>query len=165
MKQGNSASRSVAGSAAAIKIRRARESDLPALNALYRELKLDEYDGYAPSPAKLRAGFRRIAGSRDHHLIVAECDGKVAGTIHVHIFRHLGHGVRPSAIVENVVVADAMRSRGIGEKMLEAAKAIAIRERCYKLALTSSIHRSGAHRFYQRLGWLPSHHGFSLALD
>jgi|SRR5208282_506378 len=164
MKQGNSASKPAA-KPAVIKIRRACESDLPALDALYRELKLDEYDTYAPTPAKLRAGFRRIAGSHDDHLIVAECEGKVAGTIHVHIFRHLGHGVRPSAIVENVVVADAMRSRGIGEKMLEAAKAIAIRERCYKIALTSRTHRAGAHRFYERLGWRHSHHGFSLALD
>jgi GNAT superfamily N-acetyltransferase len=148
-----------------ITIRRARERDLPAINSLYGELKPGEYESYAPSAAKLRAGFQRIARSRDHHLIVAECDGEIVGTLHVHIFRHLGHGVRPSAIVENVVVTEAMRSRGIGEKMLEAARAIAIRERCYKLSLTSRSHRQAAHRFYERLGWKHSHHGYSYSLE
>ncbi len=164
MKQG----KSVFGSAvetAGLSIRRARESDLPAIDALYHELKPGEYDRYAPTPVKLRAAFRRIARSRDHHLIVAECDGRVAGTLHVLIFRHLGHGVRPSAIVENVVVSETMRSRGIGEKMMEAARTIAMREGCYKLALTSRSHRAAAHRFYERLGFKHSHHGYSLSLE
>lgn len=161
MRQANSRARSTGP----IRIRRARESDLHAIDSLYGELKPDEYAGHAPTPAKMRAGFRRIARSRDHHLIVAEFDGKVVGTVHVLIFRHLGHGTRPSAIIENVIVTEAMRSHGIGEKMLEAARLIAVRERCYKLALTSRLYRKAAHRFYERLGWKHLHKGFALSLE
>jgi len=149
----------------ALIIRRASESDLPAIDALYHQLKPGEYERYAPRQAKFRAAFRKISHSRDHHLMVAEAQGQVVGTIHLLIFRHLGHGTRPSAIVENVVVADTMRSQGIGEKMLEAAKTVALRERCYKLALTSRSYRSAAHRFYERAGWKHSHAGYSIYLE
>lgn len=146
-------------------IRRARESDLPAIDSLYHQLKPGEYERYAPRPAKFRAEFRKISRSRNHHLMVADFAGQIVGTIHVLIFHHLGHATRPSAIVENVVVADTMRSQGIGEKMLEAAKAVALRERCYKAALTSRRYRLAAHRFYERAGWKHSHAGYSIYLD
>jgi len=162
MKQGNSYANR--GLSCAIRVRRARASDLPTIDALYHQLKPGEYEQCAPHPAKMLSGFRKIARSRDHHLLVAEAEGRVVGTIHVLIFRHLGHGVRPGAIVENVIVAATMRSRGIGEHLLGAARAIALREGCYKIALTSRMHRTGAHRFYQRLGWKHSHHGYSIYL-
>jgi|GEM_PF-6960569 len=127
---------------AEVRIRRARQRDLDATDSLYRELKGDEYEQYAPRARKMRAGFRRIARARDHHLMVAECAGRVVGTLHVLIFRHLWHGARPGAIVENVVVTDAMRSRGIGEALMEAA-----------------------HRFYERLGYRHSHRGYSKPLE
>jgi len=161
MKQGNSPR----GAKPAVVVRRARESDLPAIDGLYHQLKPGEYERYAPRLAKFRQGFRKISRSRDHHLMVAVANGQVVGTIHVLIFRHLGHGTRPSAIVENVVVADTIRSQGIGEKMLEAAKAIALREGCYKVALTSRMYRAAAHRFYERAGWKHSHAGYSIYFD
>jgi GNAT superfamily N-acetyltransferase len=142
-----------AGRTAEVGIQRARERDLDAIDSLYRELKVDEYEQYARGARKMRARFRRIARARDHHLMVAECAGRVVGTLHVLIFRHLGHGARPGAIVENVVVTEAMRSRGIGEALMKAARRIAQREGCYKPALTSRTHRKAAHRFYERLGY------------
>lgn len=146
-------------------IRAAREADLPALGQLYRELDLAGYASHACGLRELRAAFRSIARSRDHHLLVAELDGVIAGTLHVLIFRHLGHGLRPAALVENVVVHGGYRSRGIGERMLEAARVIANRERCYKIALTSKLKRRRAHRFYERLGWHRTHFGYSVYFD
>jgi GNAT superfamily N-acetyltransferase len=149
----------------AVRVRRARESDLPALDRLYRELHLDEYDDLAPSSATMRAGFRKVARNRDHHLLVAEHRGEVVGSAHLLIFRHLGHGTRPAGIVENVIVRSDRRSRGIGARILEAAEEIARRERCYKMALTSNVARNEAHKFYEHLGWRRTHFGFSLELD
>ncbi len=151
--------------AGALRIRKTREADLPALGGLYAELDLAGFGGHACGLRELRTAFRSIARNRDHHLLVAELDGEIVGTLHVLIFRHLGHGVRPAAIVENVVVQGAQRSRGIGERMLEAARAIAKRERCYKIALTSNVQRHRAHRFYERLGWQRTHFGYSVYLD
>ena len=58
-----------------------------------------------------------------------------------------------------------MRSQGIRDKMLAAAKAVALREGCYKLALTSRMYREAAHRFYERAGWKHSHAGYSIYLE
>ncbi len=66
-----------AGRTAEVGIQRARERDLDAIDSLYRELKVDEYEQYARGARKMRARFRRIARARDHHLMVAECAGRV----------------------------------------------------------------------------------------
>lgn len=159
MRSGKSAARVPA---ARVRVRRAREADLPAIDKLYGELHGGDYAEYAPSPSRFRAAFRAIARSRDHHLLVAEVNGEVAGTLHVLIFRHLGHGLRPVAIIENVVVGSQFRSQGIGKRMIEAAGRIARANRCYKMSLTSNRARRRAHRFYERIGWQRTHHGFTL---
>lgn len=147
-----------------MRVRRARAADLPAIAALYDELHLNNYMNYRVPPSRMRRQFDLIARNRDHHLLVAESDGRIAGTTHVIVVPHLGHGLKPFAIVENVVVAADQRSKGIGERMLEAAAAIARRRGCYKLALTTNVVRKRAHRFYQRLGWRRTHFGYSLDL-
>ena len=149
----------------ALRIRHARDTDLAALDALYRELHGDEYETYAAGPRALRTAFFRIARNPDHYLLVAERGVKIVGTLHLLVFRHLGHGLKSIAIVENVVVGTAMRSQGVGERMLEAACEIAKAAGCYKLSLTTNVKRERAHRFYERLGWRKSHFGYTLALD
>ncbi|HUA32910.1 MAG TPA: GNAT family N-acetyltransferase [Candidatus Binataceae bacterium] len=149
---------------AKIKVRAARIADVPALTELYRELHLDDYSYRPPKPAEMLKAYRAIAKNPDHQILVAEAHGKVAGTLHVMIFRHLGHGLKPVAVVENVVVSSAMRSKGVGELMMEAADRIARRNRCYKMSLTTNLKRPRAHQFYERLGWRRTHHGYSMDL-
>jgi GNAT superfamily N-acetyltransferase len=36
---------------------------------------------------------------------------------------------------------------------------------CYRVQLTSNAARSDAHRFYGRLGFVPTHVGFKMPLD
>jgi len=150
--------------AAAVLVRRARETDLPALAALYHELDLQGFTHEASARA-MRKPFRLLARDRNHHLLIAEHRGEAVGTLHVLIFRHLGHGSRPAAIVENVVVRSGFRSQGVGEQLLDAACQIATAERCYKIALTSNRQRRRAHRFYKRLGWRRTHFGYSIYFD
>ncbi|MDO8434793.1 MAG: GNAT family N-acetyltransferase [Candidatus Binatus sp.] len=148
-----------------IRIRKARESDLPELIRLYEQLHLGDYSYRPPSLREMRTAFRAIARDRAHHLLVATLDSHVVGTLHVLIFRHLGHGLHPVAIVENVVVLDTMRSQRIGEQLIDEAARIAERNRCYKLSLTTNLKRRHAHRFYERLGWSKTHFGYSFSLD
>jgi GNAT superfamily N-acetyltransferase len=117
------------------------------------------------SAAKLASAFERLARDRNHTILVAEAAGKIVGTCHVIIVPHLGHALKPFAIVENVVVDAGARSSGIGQHLMTAAGELARRRGCYKLALTTNVARSRAHRFYARLGWTRTHFGYSLGLE
>ena len=146
-------------------VRIARESDLAALDALYRELHLDSYARFAVPRARMRAAFRRLARDRNHRILVAERARRIIGTAHVIVVPHLGHGLKPLAIVENVVVAADSRSSGVGQALMAAATALARRRGCYKLALTSNLRRMRAYKFYERLGWRRTHYGYSLGIE
>ena len=138
---------------------------MAALDELYRELHLDSYAEFAAPRARMLAAFRRLARDRQHRILVAESGGRIVGTAHLIVVPHLGHGLKPFAIVENVVVAADSRSLGVGEAMMRAATAFARERGCYKLALTSNIRRLRAHRFYERLGWRRTHYGYSLGIE
>jgi GNAT superfamily N-acetyltransferase len=148
-----------------ILIRRARSSDSAALNGLYRQLHLGDYDSFGLTLSRMRRALEVVARNPNQSLLVAAHHREVIGSLHVLIFRHLGHGLSPTAIVENVVVHDAWRSRGVGERLIEAAIALARKHKCYKLSLTSNVTRHRAHRFYERLGWRRTHHGYTFPID
>jgi GNAT superfamily N-acetyltransferase len=80
------------------------------------------------------------------------------------VLRHLGRSLSRSAVVEGVVVDAAYRRKGVGAALMRAAADAAREAGCYKLALTSNVARSDAHRFYSRLGWKRTHYGYSLEL-
>jgi GNAT superfamily N-acetyltransferase len=150
---------------APVRVRTARESDLQELAALYSELHLESYGKLAIPRTRMRRAFRRLARDRRHRILVAERGGKVIGTLHLIVVPHLGHGLRPFGVVENVVVSASERSSGVGQAMLAAVGEIARRAGCYKLTLTSNVRRMRSHRFYARLGWRQTHYGYSLGLD
>ena len=57
------------------------------------------------------------------------------------------------------------RAQGIGTMLMEAAIGRARAVGCYRVQLTSNEVRHDAHRFYERLGFTPSHLGFKLSLE
>jgi len=132
---------------------------------LYRELHLSNYASFEVSAPKMKRAFDRLARDRHNHILVAEAGGRILGTAHLIIFDHLGHGLAPMAVVENVVVASDARSMGVGQRLMEAVGDIARHARCYKIALTSNVSRTGAHRFYERLGWKRTHYGYSIGVN
>jgi N-acetylglutamate synthase-like GNAT family acetyltransferase len=150
---------------APVRVRTARESDLPDLAALYNELHLDSYGKLAVPRTRMRRAFRRLASDRHHRILVAERGGKVIGTLHLIVVPHLGHGLRPFGVVENVVVSASERSSGVGQALMAAVGEVARRAGCYKITLTSNVRRRRSHRFYARLGWRRTHYGFSLGPD
>jgi GNAT superfamily N-acetyltransferase len=147
---------------APVRVRPARLGDERELDGLYRQLHGRGY--VSPGAAKMRRGLRAVLNNRDQTLLVAIRDGRIVGTNHVLIFRHLGRALRPVAIVENVVVDAHCRGAKVGEQLMAAAVEIARRHNCYKVALTSNRKRTRAHRFYERLGWQWTHFGYALAL-
>lgn len=139
-------------------LREATADDLPAVLALYAQPGLD--DGRVLSPEQAREVFAQFARYPNYRLFVA-CDtaGRVVGSYALLVMHNLAHRGTPSAIVEDVVVDQHCRSRGIGRQMMEHARALAREARAYKLALSSNQQRTRAHAFYESLGF--QRHGIS----
>ena len=54
---------------------------------------------------------------------------------------------------------------GIGQKLFEWAIARALDRGCHMLQLTTDKSRPEALQFYEKFGFVPSHHGMKLKLD
>jgi len=145
-------------------IRRARESDLSQLIAMFASddvgghgdtTDADAYDDY------LRA-FNMIDASQNEQLFVAERDGDVVGTFQILFNRTLTGRGSLSMIIEAVQTRPDMRGQGIGAQMIGYAIEEAKRRDCGLVQLTSNAARTDAHRFYERLGFAKSHAGFKM---
>ena len=133
-----------------MKVREAREGDLPALLALY--LVLNETGIPEDSPA-LRETWARILSDPGHHLLVAEEDGELAASCVCVIVPNLTRGVRPYALIENVVTRRAYRRRGYATACLDAARELAEAAGCYKIMLLTGSKDPGVLEFYRRAGY------------
>jgi len=142
-------------------IRQAVEDDLPGVLALYAQPEID--DGDVLSLEEARALLRRFQSYPDYKLYVACLDQKVIGTFALLIAENLAHRGARSGLVEDVVVAVECQGRGVGKQMMRFALDRCREAGCYKLALSSSLRRSAAHRFYESLGFV--RHGYSFAAD
>lgn len=122
----------------------------------------DPPDAPEPDLAAAERVFARYAEYPDYTLYVAEDGGEVVGTFALLVLDNLAHGLTPAGLVESVAVAEHRRSRGIGAAMMRFAMTRCAEAGCYKLALSSNAARTGAHRFYERLGFV--RHGFSFSV-
>lgn len=93
----------------------------------------------------------RCLSASDHvHIFIALADGTVAGTLTLVINRLLS-AVR--ARIEDVVVDESFRRRGIAAALVQHAVAVAKKQAAKTIDLTSSPKRVAANALYQRLGF------------
>ncbi|MGV1792665.1 GNAT family N-acetyltransferase [Rhizobium sp. A37_96] len=147
-------------------IREAKESDLPSLIGLFAADAMGGHgDTTDPSAHDdyLRA-FRTIASSPDQTLYAAELGGEIVGTFQTIVVTSL-HGRGSSAmIIESVQTRADMRGQGIGAAMIDFCIDEAKGRGMRMVQLTSNAVRKDAHRFYERLGFKPTHLGFKMTL-
>jgi GNAT superfamily N-acetyltransferase len=151
---------------AGLVIRSAAEVDLGRIVEL---LVLGVVPGGPPStedPHDLgpyRAALHDIVGSGGA-VLMAERAGEVVGVCQLIVFRHLQARGGLCAEVESMHVHPDHRDGGVGAALIGDAIARARELGCYRVQLTSNTARPDAHRFYERLGFVPSHIGFKMLL-
>ena len=149
-------------------IRPATEADLPRLMELLFQLsalgELPDDEPRAPGPPETDA-LRALTADFTSTCYVLEADGRVDGTFTLYVLPNLSHRGRPIAVVESVVVDARAQGSGFGRLLMERAEALARAAGCYKIALASNRRRAEAHRFYERLGYEPTHQGFTKYFD
>jgi GNAT superfamily N-acetyltransferase len=141
--------------------RAAVETDLPAIVALLADDVIGAGREDASSAAYLTA-FRDVTADPRNHLVVADAGGEVAGTLQLTYIPGISRMGAERAQIEGVRVAAAHRSRGLGREMINWAIEQAKARGCGLVQLTSDKRRSGAIRFYESLGFEPTHEGMKL---
>lgn len=87
-------------------IREIRESDFRDLSLLYTQLH-----GNPPIPVndETEALWKKILDDENHHIIVAEKDGRIVSSCVCVIIPNLTHKQQPYAVIENVITDKAYR--------------------------------------------------------
>ena len=154
-------------SSGTVVLRAAEAADVPAIVALIAADQLGATRDGVASPSDLAPYLRAFdAIDRDpaHVLLVAQFDGEVVGTLQLSYLPGLARRGALRAQVEAVRVREDHRGGGLGAAMLDWAVGAARERGCALVQLASDKSRVGAHRFYERLGFVASHEGFKLTL-
>ena len=131
-------------------IREANNNDLQAILELYLHL----HETSIPEGNEhLRETWEQMLNDKNHHLIVCEADEKIVASCVCVIIPNLSQGVRPYALIENVVTHAAYRKKGYATACLQFAKEIALQENCYKMMLLTGLKDPNTLNFYQRAGY------------
>jgi GNAT superfamily N-acetyltransferase len=147
-----------------VAIRRAGAADVPAIVGLLADDALGAAREAPGEPGPYEAAFAEIDRDPQHLLVVAERGGAVIGTAQLTFLPGLSHRGATRAQIEAVRIGCAARGTGLGGELIGWCLERARERGCSMVQLTSDASRVDAHRFYQRLGFQPTHVGFKLVL-
>jgi GNAT superfamily N-acetyltransferase len=145
-------------------IRRATAADLPAVVALLADDVLGAARESPDDPGPYEAAFAEIDRDPQQLLIVADRAGEIVGTAQLTFLPGLSHRGATRAQIEAVRIGSAARGSGLGRTLIGWCVQRARERGCTMVQLTSDATRTDAHRFYEQLGFRPTHVGFKLAL-
>jgi len=146
-------------------IRSATRADVPTIVALLADDVLgSQREAVEADLAPYHTAFERIAAHPNQKLLVVERQGTVVGTLDIATLASLSRQGTLRMQVEAVRVARTERGTGLGSAIFTWLIDHAIAEGCGILQLTTDRSREDAHRFYERLGFTPSHIGYKLDL-
>lgn len=131
-------------------IREIKESDFQGLMTLYTQLHNNTIPEKTQNIINL---WKEILNDKNHHIIVAEEDGKIVSSCVCVIIPNLTHNQQPYAFIENVITDEKYRNKGLATQCLDYAKNIAIKENCYKLMLLTGSKKESTLNFYRKSGY------------
>ena len=134
-------------------IREASPNDLDELLHLYLSLHETAIPEKSPTLQKV---WQRMVEDPDHHIIVKVLDGKIVSSCICVVIPNLTRGLRPYALIENVVTHRDFRGKGHASQCLDFAKKIATEANCYKMMLLTGSKKESTWEFYKRAGY--NHH-------
>lgn len=131
-------------------LREIRSGDFEALMALY--LHLHE-TGAPERDERAETVWQGILRDDNYHIIVTEKNGQLVSSCTCVIVPNLTRGLRPYALIENVVTHADWRGRGWASACLRRAEEIAARENCYKIMLLTGAKDEKTLSFYEKAGY------------
>lgn len=134
------------------RIRSATAEDIEAMLALLQALFAIEAD-FAFDPDRQRRGLELLLSRGEAaRLLVVEHDGSIVGMCTLQCLISTAEGGEVG-LIEDMVIAEAWRGRGIGRRLLEAMEAWASTRGLSRLQLLTDRHNLPALSFYEAQGW------------
>ena len=123
-------------------------NDLPQLAQL-----LETLTGRVTPLPRLAAAFDRMDRHPDYHLVGVHDGERLAAAVCGIICLDCVGACQPYLVVENLIVAEAYRRRGLGRLLLAELEARARQRDCFYVMLVSGAARVEARAFYLALGY------------
>jgi GNAT superfamily N-acetyltransferase len=149
-----------------LKFRRATKFDLPAIVAILADdiLGSSRETIHADVDPSYLSAFADIEADPNQLLCVVEDGLEIVGTFQLSFIPGLARSGTRRGQIEAVRVARNRRGEGIGAAMFAWAIEQCRARGCSLVQLTTDKRRPNAHKFYENLGFEPSHVGYKLAL-
>jgi GNAT superfamily N-acetyltransferase len=128
-----------------IEVRDATAADAVMVAALLTEL------GHPIEAAAVPERLARVRGEGGAAFLAADGAGRPLGLVSVAAHSVL-HAAGPVALITALIVTGEARGRGVGRRLIAAAKGWATARGCVRLTVTSGEHRPDAHAFYPACG-------------
>jgi GNAT superfamily N-acetyltransferase len=91
-------------------------------------------------------------------------NGEELGAMYLYLIRNDSHK-EPYGFLEDVLVKEEHRKKGIGTLLVKEAIAEAKRNTCYKIIGTSRMEREQVHQWYEKLGFKKCGYEFRIDLS
>lgn len=129
--------------------------DIDQLIELYKDLT-----PFENSIEKSKKLYEEMIEDENYLLLVAKEENKVIGSVLIICCKALACGGNPFLVIEDVIVDENIRGKGVGKRLFEKIEEYAEMKKCAYSILVSSHFRENAHKFYEKIGFVDGVRGF-----
>ena len=137
-----------------MRIREATMGDSAVIAQLMTQLiEASGYESRQVPPEQIENNLRKMADSDVYQVLLAEDEGQVVGLLSLS-FRHTLFHPAPSALIDELVVEQGHRRRGVGRQLMAEAIERCRAAGCCEIEVSTEQSNKAAQKFYRQ-------HGFS----
>ena len=135
-----------------ILVREATKSDLPAIGRLLEDLTdaMDNTEGIDTGIAIKT--FEQLLNDATSHFLVAAMEGTPLGFINFTVRQTILHR-SPSALIDEIVVTEEYRGKGVGKQLVQAAVEKCRQLGCCEVEVSTEKANLEARKFYKQCGF------------
>jgi len=134
-----------------LQIRDLTLDDMECLAELYFQFWRERSD-----VQKMKNSFQAMQGDGAYILLGAMDEDRLIGSVMGIVCRELYGDCTPFLVLEDMIVDESCRGRGIGKLLFGALENQARQRGCTQIILVTEANRKDAHKFYESVGFHPT---------